>query len=293
MALHLNGASSTYKYVCGIGLLLPATYRLHQEVLGKKYSLLPFKMRFKAILSSVLLLYLLDPVVSNPQLNENGFVESRPSSAQNVTYIPNTYIVELEHTPSTKAASLFSQRLSGRVKYHVRKEFNNAKFFYGLSLTVTDGTSQKSDLLEISGVKNVWPVRLVPRPEAFVAAMPNLPSNDTLPHIRGNSDVNRPLKMAGVDKLHENGIKGKGMKIGIIDTGVDYLHPSLGGGFGPGYKISFGYDLVGDDYTGTNTPIPDDDPLVTCAVGGHGTHVAGEKPIPSTNFSLYIRMTNT
>ncbi|QYT01891.1 hypothetical protein H0G86_008904 [Trichoderma simmonsii] len=81
--------------------------------------------------------------------------------------------------------------------------------------------------------------------------------------------------MAGVDKLHERGIKGKGVKIGIIDTGVDYLHPSLGGGFGPGYKISFGYDLVGDNYTGINTPVPDDDPLVTCAVGGHGTHVAG------------------
>ncbi|KAF3076755.1 Minor extracellular protease vpr [Trichoderma lentiforme] len=232
-------------------------------------------MRFKGTLSSVLLFGLLNPVVSNPQLSGNGFVESRPSSTQNVTYIPNTYIVELEHTPSTKAASLFSQRLGGRVKYHVRKEFNNAKFFYGLSLTVTDGTSQKSDLLEISGVKNVWPVRLVPRPEAFVAAMPNLPSNNILPHIKGNSDVNRPLKMAGVDKLHEKGIKGKGVKIGIIDTGVDYLHPSLGGGFGPGYKISFGYDLVGDDYTGTNTPVPDDDPLVTCAIGGHGTHVAG------------------
>lgn len=110
-------------------------------------------MRFKATLSSVLLFYLLDPVVSNPQLNKNGFVESRLSSAQNVTYIPNTYIVELEHTPSTKAASLFSQRLGGRVKYHVRKEFNNAQLFYGLSLTVTDGISQKSDLLEISGVK--------------------------------------------------------------------------------------------------------------------------------------------
>ncbi|PTB53598.1 hypothetical protein M431DRAFT_520571 [Trichoderma harzianum CBS 226.95] len=216
-------------------------------------------MRFKATLSDVLLFGLLDPVVS----------------AQNVTYIPNTYIVELEHAPSTKAASLFSQRLGGRMKYHVRKEFNNAELFYGLSLTVTDGITQRSDLLDITGVKNVWPVRLVPRPEAFVAAVPNPPSNNTIPHIRGNSDVNRPLKMAGVDKLHERGIKGKGVKIGIIDTGVDYLHPSLGGGFGPGYKISFGYALVGDDYTGTNTPVPDDDPLVTYAVGGHGTHVAG------------------
>ncbi|GFP57697.1 minor extracellular protease vpr [Trichoderma asperellum] len=81
--------------------------------------------------------------------------------------------------------------------------------------------------------------------------------------------------MAGVDKLHSQGIKGKGVKIGIIDTGVDYLHPSLGGGFGPGYKVSFGYDFVGDNYTGFNTPVPDNDPLASCATGGHGTHVTG------------------
>lgn len=32
--------------------------------------------------------------------------------------------------------------------------------------------------------------------------------------------------------------------------GVDYTHPSLGGGFGPGFKIVGGYDFVGDDYDG-------------------------------------------
>lgn len=36
--------------------------------------------------------------------------------------------------------------------------------------------------------------------------------------------------------------------------------------------MSFGTDLVGDDYSGFNTPVPDNDPL-DCA--GHGSHVAG------------------
>lgn len=36
-----------------------------------------------------------------------------------------------------------------------------------------------------------------------------------------------------------------------------------------------GYDLVGDDYTGFNVPVPDDDPYAACAGGEHGTHVAG------------------
>lgn len=57
-----------------------------------------------------------------------------------------------------------------------------------------------------------------------------------------------------------------------IDTGIDYNHPVLGKGFGTGYKVAGGYDFVGDNFDGSNTPQPDNDPLDTCA--GHGTHVA-------------------
>ena len=42
----------------------------------------------------------------------------------------------------------------------------------------------------------------------------------------GDSDSTH--KMTGVDKLHAEGIFGKGIKIGIIDSGVDYTHPNLG-----------------------------------------------------------------
>lgn len=56
--------------------------------------------------------------------------------------------------------------------------------------------------------------------------------------------------------------RGGGVTVAVIDTGVDYTHPSLGGGFGPGHKVVGGYDFVNDD------PDPMDD-------NGHGTHVAG------------------
>lgn len=49
------------------------------------------------------------------------------------------------------------------------------------------------------------------------------------------------------------------------------MHPSLGGGIGPGFKVIGGTDIVGDNYAG-GPFFPDDDPY-DCV--GHGTHVTG------------------
>ncbi|KAH9212069.1 hypothetical protein DL95DRAFT_525352 [Leptodontidium sp. 2 PMI_412] len=72
-------------------------------------------------------------------------------------------------------------------------------------------------------------------------------ANPELPHITGSMDTTVALKMADVDKLHALGIKGKGMKIAFVDTGIDYTHPSLGRGFGPGFKVAggFGFGMIG------------------------------------------------
>ena len=68
------------------------------------------------------------------------------------------------------------------------------------------------------------------------------------------------------------GVNGTNVRIGIIDSGVDYRHPALGGCFGSGCKIEFGYDLVGDAYNGTHESAKEDkDPLDNCPPNS-GTH---------------------
>ena len=88
-------------------------------------------------------------------------------------------------------------------------------------------------------------------------------------------DVNSTHRTTGVVKVHGAGICGKGVRVAIVDTGVDYLHPTLGECFGPGCKVAFGYDLVGDDHGDTRVPAPKPDPLATCFDGIHGTHGTG------------------
>ena len=57
-------------------------------------------------------------------------------------------------------------------------------------------------------------------------------------------------------------ITGKGVVVAILDTGVDYNHPDLGGTIGPNQKVIGGFDFVDND----------GDPL---DMDGHGTAVAG------------------
>ena len=57
-------------------------------------------------------------------------------------------------------------------------------------------------------------------------------------------------------------VTGKEITVSVIDTGIDYTHPDLGGCYGSGCKVIGGIDFVNND----DDPIDDE---------GHGTHVAG------------------
>gem|GEM_PF-2273704 len=75
-----------------------------------------------------------------------------------------------------------------------------------------------------------------------------------------NAAMNVPAVWSLVDG-NSNSITGKGEDIAIIDTGVDYTQPDLGGCFGAGCKVIGGYNFISN-----NANTMDD--------YGHGTHVA-------------------
>ncbi|KAK6357671.1 hypothetical protein TWF718_001979 [Orbilia javanica] len=192
-----------------------------------------------------------------------------PALAQRI--VPGAYIAEIK---GTNTNGFLNKARTNGVKIHHRMTLNQeTSIFNGVSFDLEDDTPENRAKINSWGeVVELSPVRLydaaAPIAEHVTRDVTRLiskraggPLDNYPPHIQG-----------GVDRLHAEGLSGKGIKIAVIDTGIDYTHPSLGGKFGPGNKVAFGTDLVGDRYNGQNTPVPKDDPI-DCA--GHGTHVAG------------------
>ncbi|HKB80532.1 MAG TPA: S8 family serine peptidase [Thermoanaerobaculia bacterium] len=125
---------------------------------------------------------------------------------------------------------------------HVRHQYTVT--FFGASVDASP--SQVTALQRLPYVRSVHPAHKV---EALATAGPAAPT--------------ALISDAGtrVDSLSLP-TRGEGIRVAVIDTGIDYTHPALGGAFGPGHKVAGGWDFVNDDAD------PFDD-------NGHGTHVSG------------------
>ncbi|HEX3552762.1 MAG TPA: S8 family serine peptidase [Thermoanaerobaculia bacterium] len=159
--------------------------------------------------------------------------------------------------------------------YRVQKAFN------GIALLVS--IDQIESLRALSGVRSVHPIEM------------DVPTNSTSVPFLGTPKVWDAINSLGLGLNAD----GSGIRIGIIDTGIDYLHANFGGtglaadytteksdtanfttagtaagGSFPTAKVVGGTDFVGDAYNGSTVPVPtpDANPM-DCF--GHGSHVAG------------------
>ncbi|MFJ7936292.1 S8 family serine peptidase [Sporosarcina sp. NPDC096371] len=141
----------------------------------------------------------------------------------------------------------------------ITREYKKA--INGVAMTLP-GTAVQ-DLLQSGVVKHIfkdYEVKVEPSVETQESIEPKMA--DSIPQI-------------GVDKLHAEDIKGKGIKVGVLDTGIDYNHPDLKNAF------KGGYDFVDNDadpmettyqeWINVGKPVRPDRVYYT----NHGTHVAG------------------
>ncbi len=152
-------------------------------------------------------------------------------------------------------------------------------------------------IAELAKIKEISNVIQVEEESVFKLPIKSVLQNitsDTILVSTGKWSKANSVKFIGAEIAHQNGIKGQGLKIGIIDTGVDYTHKMLGGSGSPevysaldpvkpnehfpNSKVVGGIDLVGSvfapDSKDLSLRIPKGDPN-PMDENGHGTHVAG------------------
>lgn len=132
-----------------------------------------------------------------------------------------------------------------------------------------------------------------------LAASPNVRS--VRPVIDYELDLAETVPYIGATSVQQSGYNGAGVKVAVLDSGIDYTHANLGGagtaeaytaaygtsltdprnksrdGLFPTAKVVDGWDFVGEAWP--NGPLaPDEDPIdeggIPGGAGGHGTHVA-------------------
>src|SRR5439155_1691945 len=130
-----------------------------------------------------------------------------------------TWLVELSNSPTadgTSASALKSEKAAFRaaaaqagIKMQERYVFDT--LWNGIS--VRADASQVGAIARLPGVKNVW--------RSISLSLP--PTSPAEPELA------TALTMTGADVAQsELGYTGAGVRVGIIDTGLDYKHPDLG-----------------------------------------------------------------
>lgn len=217
------------------------------------------------------------------------------AAAQAADSPPMTVMLELEAPPAAEAyaAGQAAKRSPAAACAEVRERL--AEIEAGqqqlLSALAAKSLSVKT-MFRAQRVYNGVAVRAAAGQLEALRALPGVKAVHVIRPVHLDNTTSVPF--LGAPAIWQNpGLTGEGITIGILDTGIDYLHPDFGGSGDPGdyarndprvigdvpfptAKIAGGYDFVGDAYDPEDAehdmPVPDPDPFDQ---QGHGTHVAG------------------
>ncbi|KAI9305756.1 peptidase S8/S53 domain-containing protein [Cunninghamella echinulata] len=223
----------------------------------------------------------------------HGLIRHKKLVVTDPKVIPGRYIVEFsQHNESQP----FADHLKAAFHNHVEiNEHFDHPLFRGISFNIDDPNYssftvsrydvQLEKMLDQDHISAIYPVNKLSRPDLTMHTF-----GEDSDYI---AEALSPHRLTQVDRVHEElNNMGEGITVGIIDTGIDYFHPALGNGFGKGFKVALGEDLVGNEYDSNDRrPIikPNPTPLDNCGAEsgaeGHGTHVAGIVAGYESNFT--------
>ncbi len=187
-----------------------------------------------------------------------GYAQTEQSVSRLDNESSDSWFVELASPPTTEGTATATLERE-EATFHAAAAGAGVRYSRGRSyrdlwngVTVRATAREVSKLRSLPGVQAVYPVVKISIQQA------EEPPGDV-------ADLVTAIKMTGADVAQSVlGLSGRGVKVAVIDTGIDYNHPDLGGCFGRGCRVSLGFDFVGDDFNSSSadpaklvpTPIP-------------------------------------
>ncbi|HSU63266.1 MAG TPA: S8 family serine peptidase, partial [Burkholderiales bacterium] len=213
-----------------------------------------------------------------------------------VSQAPVTVVVQLAGNSVAEHQGNAGRKLDRSEKDQIKGSLKSQQDGLRASIESLGGTVVANYQAAYNGIK----VRIAADRTKELAALPGVVAVRPLQLMK--PDNIRGIPLIGTPAVWQNlGLHGEGVKIAIIDTGIDYTHANFGGPgtaaaytaahanetlaadprfFGPSApRVKGGYDFVGDSYNADPNspayqPIPHPDPNpLDCF--GHGSHVAG------------------
>ncbi|WP_326569144.1 S8 family serine peptidase [Amycolatopsis rhabdoformis] len=206
-----------------------------------------------------------------------------------------TAFVELAKKPAVDAFNAEQSKGSGKEK--AKQAARAAKADVAATVNAVVGQLKKADAGTklVTQTSNAVAGAVVTADAAKIRELAKRPDvvsvRTVVPKTKNNASAEQLTNTLA--SWQQTGKFGDGIRVGVIDDGIDYTHADFGGPgtpaayqavdrtkpspLFPSAKVVGGTDLVGDDYdaegkTGSPTPKPDPNPI---ACGEHGTHVAG------------------
>ena len=219
--------------------------------------------------------------------------ETTPRGATGANFVPASIaadgrvnvIVELSGDPTAVVQAKQGRKLTGAERAAIKGSLKKQQDAVAGAITAKGGKIVAQMQSAYNGIQISIPQKAV----GAVAALPNVVA--VYPARTYTLDNAVSVPFLGVPEVWQNtGYTGKNVKVGIIDTGIDYTHANFGGPgtvaaydaahanetqpadpalFGPNApRVKGGTDLVGDSYnadpnsaTYQPTPHPDANPL--------------------------------
>ncbi len=186
-----------------------------------------------------------------------------------------------------KTASVVEQKTHGKAAEKAKKNIKSEQT--DLLARVLEADPNARVIAQVQVVMNAVFV------EVDALALPALANDPAVLRIAPvhdyELDLSETVPYIGASAVQTAGLDGAGVRVAVLDSGVDYTHFNMGGsgnpadyvandpiiietGTFPTAKVVGGYDYVGSLWPTFGPENPDPDPLDDGPGAGHGTHVA-------------------